>query len=106
MVTTITDVRDAFAVLQRAWKAAGLQRTVSDYDHRTGETHTLTFTADNLGIQEGSQTYGRAFRLYYVHPVTGGHYQTQVPEYLGWTRSEAELTLRAMAAALFATLDR
>ena len=60
----------------------------------------------HLYLEEGTQTYGRAWRLY---GVGGTKYQTGTYDvfhlgdgYLGWTKNEAQLSLRA----IMSTLDR
>lgn len=95
MRTSINDVRAAFLWLTRAVEDAGLTRDVSNYDPTTGETVTATLSASDLRLEEGSPTYGRAFRVVLVGPF-GAHYNLMpgVPEYLGWSKDEAVLMLR------------
>jgi len=44
-----------------------------------------------LAVQSGSKTYGRAFRLFYEDPTTGGLAEVRGmrSSYLGMTKSEA-----------------
>ena len=64
------------------------------------------FEMPHLYLEEGTQTYGRAWRLY---GVGGSKYQTGSYDvfflssgYVGWTKNEVELSLRAIRS----TLDR
>jgi hypothetical protein len=96
--TTAKDVREAFAALVNASRAIGFSHTVTVYENDRREDVTLT--ADDLRLQEGSPTYGQAFRLYLLGPY-GAHYTPgELPEYLGWTRAEAERTLRGLTAGI------
>lgn len=94
MSTTAEDVRRAFASLQHAWKRNGITREGPG---------GVTLTGDELVLEEGSPTYGRAWRLYYRMPETFGLY-TATSElamgYLGSTRREAEQSLRMLAAGI------
>lgn len=93
---TREDVRRALARLQAAHRHAGVVRDIGG-----GEV----LTADRLAVSMGSQTYGRPYRLVYVHPVTGGHYTTATTDILGMTAREAVRTLDAMVNATAAVLD-
>lgn len=58
-----------------------------------------------LQLQEGSPTYGRAWRLWETRGDSTGLYEPldgTCSSYLGWTRTEAYLSLRAMEQALYA----
>ena len=64
------------------------------------------FEMPHLWLEEGTQTYGRAWRLY---GVGGSKYRTGSyvvfrlgSGYLGWTKNEAQLSLRS----IMSTLDR
>jgi hypothetical protein len=48
-----------------------------------------------LHLQEGSKTYGRAYRLYTMQEGSSAHYNPpyQIRDYLGMTRQEAYDTL-------------
>ncbi len=56
----------------------------------------------HLAVENGSRTYGRAFRLYYVDPITHG--LADVPgmhsSFLGWTKSETIDTLHHIAVGM------
>lgn len=116
MRTTLADVKRAFTRLQNAHRSAGVTLTVdhAEYSDERGPDGRpivvrtpVTFTADDLVLSEGSQTYGRAYRLHYRHPVSGAHYNVGVSDFLGMTRREAELSLSAMAEGIYlVTQDR
>ena len=48
-------------------------------------------------VDEGSPTYGRAWRIALVCPKTGAHYNHPATgaggDYLGWSRAEANMSL-------------
>lgn len=47
-----------------------------------------------VGMDEGSPTYGRAWRVYVIPEGQSGHHNPPVGEdYIGWTRAEAYSTL-------------
>jgi hypothetical protein len=108
--TSIKDVRQAFEALRTAVAAAGITQAVrfENYNAPQGTPERygeVTLTAENLRMQEGSPTYGRAFRLYFVGPH-GAHYNTTpFSEYLGWTRAEAEDKLRGIAQGIYAARE-
>jgi len=84
--------------LKRAARTAGIQREVFDY--RSPEPN-LILTADDMQLVKGSATYGRAWRIVYVHPTHGGHYDTQFPA-LGHTPTEAMTSLQALWQGIYA----
>ena len=92
MTTSIKDVRHMFDTVKSAVIESGYSRTVTNMEQ------TQTLTGADLYMQEGSQTYGRAFRLYLLGPY-GAHYTFDI-EYLGWTRAEAYQTLRGIIAGI------
>jgi hypothetical protein len=55
-----------------------------------------------LTIQQGSRTYGRAFRLYMQDPQTGGlgTVPNMSSDYLGVTKNEADRALRFLIDGL------
>lgn len=57
-------------------------------------------------VDEGSPTYGRAWRIAAVCPKTGAHHRhpaaSSTGDYLGWSRSEANRSLRYIAAIVSA----
>jgi hypothetical protein len=63
-----------------------------------------SFEMPHLWLEEGTQTYGRAWRLY---GVGGTKYQTGSYDvfhlgsgYVGWTKNEVQLSLRAIRSTL------
>jgi hypothetical protein len=84
--TTRADLDHAFAAMVRAAQAIGLDTT-------------------NLGLELGSVTYGRAWRLYRRDPAHGGQSRWYGLDYLGSTAREAERALRAAAGAFVAVAD-
>lgn len=79
MSTTLRDVRAAFANVKRVAESIGVEH------------------ADRWVLQEGSATYGYAWRICERDPQTGGH---RAGESLGMTRAEAERSLRGIAHGL------
>jgi hypothetical protein len=57
-------------------------------------------SATRWSVQEGSQTYGRAWRLF-VRDERGALSSTGLPDYLGWSAREARDTLDAYTSALW-----
>lgn len=54
-------------------------------------------------FEEGSQTYGRAHRLYMSPPGSGAlHSVPGIDDYAGWTRAEAYQYLSGISSALSA----
>jgi hypothetical protein len=106
--TTTADVRAAFASLVEAYRAAGLHRTVTAYDYSTTPTtmFEVVLDADDLVLNEGSPTYGRGWSLALssIAKRASGHYTPPTKEYLGWTKAEAELSLRSQASGIWATI--
>lgn len=98
---TITDVRPALARYAEACKEAGL---IPEGMH--------------VGLAEGSQTYGRAWRVYLTgdmvrdekgqptFPKGSGHNRPPVgDDYLGWTAAEALAALQERTSGLWAGLE-
>lgn len=57
----------------------------------------------HLVLQEGSKTYGRAFRIHYTggSQYGSGHCEPRgFSDYLGGTKAEAERTLRSLIAGI------
>ena len=80
---TVKDVRAAVAALEPLLHRAGL----------------LDETA-RLVLSEGSQTYGRAWRLHYMPEGKSGHYSLPISDYLGWTAAEALSTVCSVRNAI------
>lgn len=98
---TITDVRPALARYAEACKEAG-----------------LIPEGMQVGLQEGSQTYGRAWRVYLTgimvrdaegrptFPKGSGHNRPPVgDDYLGWTAAEALASLQDRTSGIWAVLE-
>ena len=87
--TSAADVRAAFTRAVAAASFAGLD-------------------SSRWAMSEGSQTYGRAYRLHDVDPSTGAHSNPAGlwDSFLGMTRREAVLTLTGMASAFGAIAER
>ena len=54
-------------------------------------------------IDEGSPTYGRAWRTYVLDPTNGAHHTCPVfgsGGYVGWTKAEVVQTLRAATSGM------
>jgi hypothetical protein len=57
----------------------------------------------HLVLQEGSKTYGRAFRVHFTggSKYGSGHWEPRgFSDYLGGTKAEAERTLRSLIAGI------
>ena len=84
----------------------GSRTTQTDLDYRLGvladEMTRAGIDSTNLALQNGSKTYGRAYRLHFRDPVTGG--LSDVPalrsSYLGMTKTEADTALRFLIDGL------
>ncbi|MEE6286570.1 hypothetical protein V2J52_02755 [Georgenia sp. MJ173] len=85
MSATLADVRATFAHAKRTAESIGVDG------------------ADRWVLQEGSKTYGRAWRIYCRDPETGGLYGAS--DYLGTTRTEAERTLRGIAHGMIVAAE-
>lgn len=86
MTTTVKDIEGAFARMVHAAGHAGIAGT------------------SRWTLQHGSQTYGRAWRVYQVGDEfgegTGYHDVLGNDGYVGWTRQDAYTTLCGMARVL------
>ncbi len=104
MTTNAAMLNRAFENYVSAVRDAGITHTISLADAGPWDTRTeVTFTADDLRMQKGSPTYGHAFRLYYLSPIGGGHFEPYM-EYLGWTKEEAYRSLVSATGSIRATL--
>lgn len=87
MTTTNAHVTYALERLTRAMQAADL-----DTSH--------------LYVQQGSKTYGRAYRLFRRDPETGGLGRVYgLDDYLGMTKAEAVHTLHAITAGVWLVVE-
>lgn len=101
---TVAQLEAAFARFVEANRKAGIRREVSATEW--GNTHgAYVLDADRLRMDIGSKLYGNAFRFYYLGVHTGGHYDTDFPGFLGWTKREAYNTLQSLTAGIYATLN-
>ena len=100
---TKADLQHQLNFLRSAMRDAGIQITLREHgDDRYGPAHDVVLDADTVQIQTGSPTYGRAYRIFYVHPETGGHYSMDWNDYLGTTAREAYGTLMALRQGILA----
>lgn len=89
---TRADIDNALSRVKRAHDILGITRTVRlmDYDSwdgtRTADNESAILSSDDLRVDIGSQTYGRAYRLYYAGP-SGAHFEAS-RGYLGMTARE------------------
>ena len=83
-----------------------MRETKRDTDAIVKHIHDMTIDAGLMPkgwrthVQEGSPTYGLAWRIAAVCPKTGAHChhpaQGSAGDYLGWSRAEANRSLRFM----------
>ena len=83
-----------------------MRETKKDTEAIVQHIHALTMDAGLMPkgwrtqVDEGSPTYGHAWRIAAVCPNTGAHYrhpaQGSASDYLGWSRREANEKLRLM----------
>ena len=89
-----------------------MRETKRDTDAIVEHIHNLTTYARLMPkgwrtqVDEGSPTYGRAWRIAAVCPKTGAHFRHPATgstgDYLGWSRREANRSLRYIAAIVSA----
>ena len=89
-----------------------MQETKRDTKEIVDRIHSLTMHAKLMPktwrtqVDEGSPTYGRGWRIAAVCPKTGAHYRhpaaSSTGDYLGWSRSEANRSLRYIVAIVSA----
>ena len=92
-----------------------MRETKRDTDAIVEHIHEITMDAGLMPngwrtqVDEGSPTYGRAWRIAAVCPKTGAHYrhpaQASAGDYLGWSRAEANRSLRFMINIVSAGAD-
>ena len=84
----------------------GSRTTQADLDYRLGvladEMIKAGIDAAGLVLQNGSKTYGRAYRLHLRDSVTGGLFAVPAlrSSYLGMTKAEADMALRFLIDGL------
>lgn len=102
---TNEDVRTAQGRIQVALRSAGISRTVQAYTDAAGPVEGVTLDWQHLHIQEGSNTYGNAYRIHFRHPQTGALYRVPgLEDYLGMTKRDAVTKLDAYADGINAVL--
>ncbi len=95
MQTTMEDLRRLVGVLEELVKPLF-----------EGEEVVATYESNkrpHLVLQEGSKTYGRAFRIFFSggSHYGSGHWEPRgFSDYLGGTKAEAERTLRSLIAGI------
>ncbi len=95
MNTTIEDLRRLVGVLEELVRPLLEGEEVEDTYESNKRPH--------LVLQEGSKTYGRAFRVHFSggSKYGSGHWEPRgFSDYLGTTKAEAERTLRSLIAGI------
>ena len=67
------------------------------------ESHFESFRKPHLVLQQGSKTYGRAYRIHFTggSKYGSGHYEPRgFSSYLGDTKAEAERTLKGLITGI------
>jgi hypothetical protein len=95
MQTTITDLRRLTGILEELVQPL--------LEGEEIESHFEAHRKPHLVLQEGSKTYGRAFRIHFTggSKYGSGHYEPRgFSGYLGDTKSEAERTLKGLITGI------
>lgn len=95
MQTKMEDLHRLVAVLEELVKPLLEGEEVPDTYESNKRPH--------LVLQEGSKTYGRAFRIHFTggSHYGSGHWEPRgFSDYLGGTKAEAERTLRSLIAGI------
>jgi hypothetical protein len=95
MQTTMEDLRRLVGVLEELVQPLLEGDIVEDTYESNKRPH--------LVLQEGSKTYGRAFRIHFTggSKYGSGHWEPRgFSDYLGSTKAEAERTLRSLIAGI------
>jgi hypothetical protein len=95
MQTTMADLHRLVGVLEELVKPLLEGEVVEDTYESNRRPH--------LVLQEGSKTYGRAFRIHFTggSKYGSGHCEPRgFSDYLGGTKAEAERTLRNLIAGI------
>lgn len=66
------------------WKVSEIRELVSDINELS-----LKIGTGRVVLQEGTQKYGRAWRLYQLGSNSAWYNHPHFREYLGWTKNEA-----------------
>jgi hypothetical protein len=95
MQTTMEEIRSLVKVLEELVQPLLEGDVVEDTYESNKRPH--------LVLQEGSKTYGRAFRVHFTggSKYGSGHWEPRgFSDYLGGTKAEAERTLRTLIAGI------
>jgi hypothetical protein len=95
MKTTMEDLHRLVGVLEELVQPLLEGEVVEDTYESMKRPH--------LVLQEGSKTYGRAFRIHFTggSKYGSGHWEPRgFSDYLGGTKAEAERTLRSLIAGI------
>lgn len=95
MKTTTEDLRRLTAVLEELVKPL--------FEGEEIESPFESHRKPHLVLQEGSKTYGRAYRIHFTggSKYGSGHCEPRgFSDYLGMTKAEAERTLRSLIAGI------
>lgn len=96
MQTTMEEVRSLVATLEKLIEPLFEGEVVEDAPYES-------MKRPHLVLQEGSKTYGRAFRIHFSggSKYGSGHWEPRgFSDYLGGTKAEAERTLRSLIAGI------
>jgi hypothetical protein len=96
MQTTLEDLRRLVGVLENLIEPLMEGDVVEDAPYES-------MKRPHLVLQEGSKTYGRAFRVNFTggSKYGSGHYEPRgFSDYLGGTKAEAEQSLRKLIAGI------
>lgn len=96
MQTTMEDLRRLVGVLEELVKPLFEGEVVEDAPYES-------MKRPHLVLQEGSKTYGRAFRIHFTggSKYGSGHCEPRgFSDYLGGTKAEAEHSLRKLIAGI------
>jgi len=99
MQTTMADLHRLVGVLEELVKPLLEGEVVEDTYESNKRPH--------LVLQEGSKTYGRAFRIHFTggSKYGSGHCEPRgFGDYLGGTKAEAEQSLRKLIAGIYTGL--
>jgi hypothetical protein len=95
MQTKMEDLHRLVAVLEELVKPLFEGENVEDVYESMKRPH--------LALEEGSKTYGRAYRIFFTggSKYGSGHWEPRgFSDYLGGTKAEAERTLRNLIAGI------
>jgi len=95
MQTTMEDLHRLVGVLE------GLVKPLLEGEEVVSDLSR--YNKPHLVLQEGSRTYGRAFRIHFTggSKYGSGHWEPRgFSDYLGGTKAEAERTLRSLIAGI------